>query len=124
MKYHDYRALCKTPDEYRTTICKVTSAQLFSDATGDKFRFQISADRFLGKMIRIIMGKLLVIGRGELSVEEFEGYLISKKTPDTVEPAYPQGLYLSKVTYPYLDIAPRTEFSTILHSNVDAWQVL
>ena len=124
MKYHDYRALCKTPDEYRTTICKVTSAQLFSDAAGDKFRFQISADRFLGKMIRIIMGKLLVIGRGELSVEEFEGYLISKRTPDTFEPAYPQGLYLSKVTYPYLDIAPRTEFSTILHSNVDAWQVL
>ena len=124
MKYHDYRALCKTPDEYRTTICKVTSAQLFSDAAGDKFRFQISADRFLGKMIRIIMGKLLVIGRGELSVEEFEGYLISKRTPDTFEPAYPHGLYLSKVTYPYLDIAPRTEFSTILHSKVDAWQVL
>ncbi len=123
VKYHDYRALCKTPDEYRTTICKVTSATLFTDISGDKFRFQISADRFLGKMIRIIMGKLFLIGRGELSVEEFERYLISKKTPDTFEPAYPQGLYLSKVTYPYLDIPPRTEFSSILQNNLDTWKI-
>ena len=123
-RYHDYRALCKTPDDYRTTICKVTAATLFSDVSGDRLRLQISADRFLGKMIRFIMGKLLVIGRGELSVEEFESYLISKKTPETFEPAYPQGLYLSKVTYPYLDIPPRTEFSSILQNNVDSWQAL
>jgi tRNA pseudouridine38-40 synthase len=123
-RYHDYRALCKTPAIYRTTICKVTSAALFADASGDRLRFQITADRFLGRMIRIIMGKLLMIGRGELSVEEFESYLITKRTPETFEPAYPQGLYLSKVTYPYLDIPPRSEFSTILQNNVDAWQAL
>ena len=123
-KYHDYRALCKTPSIYRTTICKVTSASLFSDASGDRLRFQITADRFLGRMIRIIMGKLLMIGKGELSAAEFESYLITKKTPETFEPAYPQGLYLSKVTYPYLDIAPRAEFSSILQHNSDSWQVL
>ena len=123
VKYHDYRALCKTPDEYRTTICNVTSATLFTDTSGDKFRFQISADRFLGKMIRIIMGKLFLIGSGELSVAEFESYLITKKTPDTFEPAYPQGLYLSKVTYPYLDIPPRTEFSSIFQNSLEAWKI-
>ena len=123
VKYHDYRALCKTPDEYRTTICNVTSATLFTDTSGDKFRFQISADRFLGKMIRIIMGKLFLIGRGELSVAEFESYLITKKTPDTFEPAYPQGLYLSKVTYPYLDIPPRTEFSSIFQNSLNTWKI-
>ena len=119
--YDDYRALCKTPNDHKHTVCNVTSATLFTDTRGDKIRFQISANRFLGKMIRIIMGKLLAIGSGELSVEEFEGYLISKETPLTIEPAYPQGLYLSKVTYPYLDIPPRTEFSTILQNNVDDW---
>ena len=123
-KYNDYRALCKTPDDYRTTICKVTSAQLFAESTGDRLQFQISADRFLGKMIRIIVGKLLCIGSGGLSVEEFESYFITKKTPEAFEPAYPQGLYLSKVTYPYLDIAPRTELSVILKSNINAWQPL
>lgn len=123
-QYNDFRAFCKTPADYDHTICNVTSARLFSDTTGDKLRFQISANRFLGRMIRIIVGKLLEIGNGVLSVEEFEHYLRTKETPKTIEPAYPQGLYLSKVTYPYLDIPPRTEFSAILQNNVDQWQAV
>lgn len=123
-KYHDYRALCTSPDKQRTTICKVRSAYLFTDETQQRFRFQISADRFLGKMVRIIMGKLLLIGHHEISVDEFESYLISKKTPEAFEPAFPQGLYLSKVTYPFLDLRPRTEFSSILNAGVEAWQVV
>jgi len=120
-QYNDYRAFCKTPDVYRTTICNVTSAQLFADTNGDRLRFQISANRFLGRMIRIIMGKLLEIGRDELSVDEFESYLITKETPRLIEPAHPQGLYLSKVTYPYLDIPPRADFS-VIQSRTDQWQ--
>lgn len=72
-------------------------------------------------MIRIIMTKFLDIGRGELSVEEFESYLITKETPKLIEPAYPQGLYLSKVIYPYLDIPPRANFSPILQNAITDW---
>jgi tRNA pseudouridine38-40 synthase len=122
--YQDYRALCKSPDNYRTTICKVSSALLMTDEASDHIRFQVTADRFLGKMIRIIVGKLLLIGKGELSVDEFEYYLITKKTPDTFEPAFAQGLYLSKVTYPFLDIPPRSDFSTIIQAQVHSWQVV
>ncbi len=123
-KYNDYGGLCKTPADYRTTICDVASATLFADTHGDRLRFQISANRFLGKMVRIIVGKLLEIGRGELSVAEFEQYLITRKTPKTLEPAYPQGLYLSKVTYPFLDIPARTRFSTILQNQFGDWQAV
>ena len=123
-QYNDFRAFCKTPADYEHTICNVTSARLFADATGDKLRFQISANRFLGRMIRIIVGKLLEIGTGLLSVDEFEHYLVTKETPKTIEPAYPQGLYLSKVTYPYLDIPPRAEFSAILQNNINKWEAL
>jgi tRNA pseudouridine38-40 synthase len=108
--YNDYGGLCKTPADYRTTICQVSSAKLFTTQSGDKIRFQISANRFLGRMIRIIVGKMLEIGRGVLDVSEFENYLITRQTPKLIEPAYPQGLCLSKVTYPYLDIPSRTEF--------------
>jgi len=121
--YNDYRAFCKCPDRIDHTLCYVTSASLFADANGDKLRFHISANRFLSKMIRIIVGRLLEIGRGEMSVDEFEYYLAYKETPKVIIPAYPQGLYLSKVTYPYLDIPARTTFSVILQNSMDAdWQ--
>jgi tRNA pseudouridine38-40 synthase len=113
-KYKDYRCFCTSPDKYEHTICNVMSAALYTDPNGDKMRFQISANRFLGKMIRIIMGQLLKVGKGDLSVDGFEHYLISKETPELITPAHPQGLYLSKVTYPYLDLKPRDEFASIL----------
>ncbi|MFD2147339.1 tRNA pseudouridine synthase A [Mucilaginibacter antarcticus] len=111
--YNDYRCFCKTPDKNSHNICNVTTAALFVDAQRDRLRFQISANRFLGKMIRIIMGRLLEIGRGKMSVDEFESYLISKQTPAVIIPAHPQGLYLSKVTYPYLNLTSRSAFALL-----------
>lgn len=124
-KYKDFRAFCTSPDKYEHTICNVMSTSLSIDANGDKLRFQISSNRFLSKMIRIIMGQLLKIGKGLLSVDEFEHYLIYRQTPELITPAHPEGLYLSKVTYPYLNLPPRTEFSSILQKQTDQnWQIL
>ena len=112
-RYDDYRAFCKTPDGYEHTRCKVSSANLFVNEKGDRLRFQISADRFLGRMVRLLVGKLIKIGAGTLSVDEFESYFIEKITPTVWDPAYPQGLFLSKVEYPYLQQPVRTNFNVI-----------
>jgi len=109
--YKDYRAFCTSPDKYEHTLCNVMSASLLVDPNGDKLRFSISSNRFLGKMIRIIMGQLLKIGKGVLSLDEFENYLITNTTPELITPAHPEGLYLSKVSYPYLNLPPRTDFA-------------
>ncbi|HEY2582409.1 MAG TPA: tRNA pseudouridine synthase A [Mucilaginibacter sp.] len=123
--YNDYRGFCKCPDRIDHTLCYVSSANLFIDNNGERLRFQITANRFLSKMIRIIVGRLLEIGKGLMSVDEFEHYLINKQTPKVIIPAYPQGLYLSKVTYPYLDIPTRTAFSAILQNSLDTdWQLI
>jgi tRNA pseudouridine38-40 synthase len=121
--YQDYKGFCKSPDRNEHTLCFITEANLFIDANGDRLRFHISANRFLSKMVRIIIGRLLDIGRGIMSVDEFESYLINKETPKIIIPAYPQGLYLSKVTYPYLDLPTRTSFSAILQNSVN-WQMV
>lgn len=118
-RHNDYRAFCKMPDKNNHTICNVSSAALFINNNGDKIRFQISANRFLSKMVRIIIGRLLDVGEGKMSVDEFEHHLISKETPKVIIPAYPQGLYLSKVTYPYLDIPPATAFTAMLKNAID-----
>ncbi|MHB1179704.1 MAG: tRNA pseudouridine synthase A [Daejeonella sp.] len=110
-EYKDFRAFCKSPDKNVHTICHVSSASLFINEAGNRIRFRISSNRFLGRMIRILARKLIEIGDGALSVEQFESHLISKKTPSLILPAPPQGLYLSKVTYPYLDLDVKGDFS-------------
>lgn len=108
--YQDYRAFCTTPAKYEHTICRISSVSLNIDESENHIRLQISANRFLSKMIRIIIGKLLKIGTGTMSVGEFEHYLISKETPLILDLAYPQGLHLSKVVYPFLDIPNKAGF--------------
>lgn len=109
--YNDFGAFCKTPDAHSSTICDVSIARLYTNKAGDRIRFQITANRFLRGMIRIIVGKLLQIGAGEMTIEEFEGLLISKITPPEFDVAHPQGLFLSEVQYPFLKIPPKTSFS-------------
>ena len=115
-KYTDYSAYCKSPDKNEHNICNVSSASLFTNDSGNRIRFQISSNRFLGRMIRILTRKLIEIGNGTLSVNEFESHLISKQTPALILPAHPQGLYLSKVTYPFLDIPAKGDFGNAVTS--------
>lgn len=112
-KYEDYYAFCKSPAKYEHTICRVNSAHLWVDKSGERLRFQISANRFLMGMIRIIVGRLLEIGTGRMTLEGFEGHLRDKKTPRIITGAHPQGLYLTKVVYPYLELPQGTIFSEI-----------
>jgi tRNA pseudouridine38-40 synthase len=117
--YNDFGCFCKSPLKYEHTICNVSKTQLFTNIDHSRLRFHISSNRFLAGMIRIIMGKLLEIGTGELTIADFEQYLKSKTTPKTIIPTYAQGLYLSKVTYPYLDLPTRSIFTKILQDEVD-----
>jgi tRNA pseudouridine38-40 synthase len=109
-KYQDYRPFCTSPDKNEHTICLVKDATWYLSENGNQLRFQITSNRFLSKMIRILIGQLLKVGKGDLSVADFENYFIQKETPKILSSAHPQGLYLSKVTYPYLDLKPKTQF--------------
>ncbi|WP_411273543.1 tRNA pseudouridine synthase A [Daejeonella sp.] len=109
-KYNDYRPYCKSPDKNEHNICNVSSAVLYINDRGNRLRFQISSNRFLGRMVRILTRKLIDIGSGTFSVDQFESHLITKQTPALILPAHPQGLYLSKVTYPFLDLPVKNDF--------------
>lgn len=99
----DFRAFCKTPDRHNHTTCKVSKAQIYKSADGGSLRFEITANRFLKGMIRIIVHQLLEVGQGKLSLEEFEQQLHQQITPSPLNLAYPQGLYLSEIKYPFLE---------------------
>ena len=123
LKYNDFRSYCICPDNHNTTICNVSSSNLFVDKNESRLRFQITANRFLRCMIRVLMAKLLEVGEGKMSLDNFEDLLATQKTPPSLRPAPPQGLYLSKVVYPYLDIPTYTEFMGMMQRD-EIWKKL
>jgi tRNA pseudouridine38-40 synthase len=104
-QYSDFLNFCLTPKNYSTTICKISSAKILTHSNGKMIRFQITSNRFLRGMVRLLVQKLIDVGTGNLSLSDFESYLALKTTPKEMRPAYPQGLYLSAVKYsfPILD---------------------
>ncbi|HWB63288.1 MAG TPA: tRNA pseudouridine synthase A [Chitinophagales bacterium] len=124
----DFTSLCLPSPDFKTNICKITQARWdvlpahhyalkgydgsvpdkpFTPdhcfTTGELLRFTISSNRFLRGMVRKIVGTLLVIGKGKLSVEEFEEIVKGKKDFRIHYLAPPNGLFLSKIKYPYIN---------------------
>lgn len=122
LNYSDFKAFCKTPDRHDTTICKVKSVNVFKANSSQAYRIQITADRFLKSMMRIIVYNLLEVGMGKIEVLDFENYLKTNTAPEFINLAYPQGLYLSKIKYPFLDLKPKADLFPLF--NDEYWNVV
>ena len=111
LEYDDFRGFCKSPDVHNTTICHFESARLFEE--NGMLRLEFKANRFLRGMIRIIVFRLIAVGSKGMTLKKFENYLITKASMEPVQSAYPQGLYLSHIKYPFLDIPKRSPWSSV-----------
>ncbi len=101
--FDDYALLSKFNPDNKTTLCKVTQAELTFDPENKSLEFQVQANRFLHNMVRRMTGALLAIGREAMSSEQLRDSL-DKKIPLPVnETAPPEGLYLTRVVYPFIE---------------------
>ncbi|MGZ2369425.1 tRNA pseudouridine(38-40) synthase TruA [Ancylomarina sp. YFZ004] len=104
LETRDFKALCKQPDLYKNTLCQISNCELFMNEEQGRMRFTITSNRFLRGMIRICIFFLLKVGRGEMTVDEFREILNQEKDYKEKQPAYPNGLFLSKIEYPFLKL--------------------
>lgn len=61
--------------------------------------FEFTANAFLYHMVRNIVGALVYVGIGKLSIEEFNGLILSRDRTSAPPTFMPDGLYLSHVAY-------------------------
>lgn len=95
--YTDFTSFSKLHTDVKTNNCKIFNAELKQKK--DKIIFVISADRFLRNMVRAIVGTLVDVGRGKLTVKEF-CEIIEKKDRSLAKQSAPaQGLFLVNVEY-------------------------
>lgn len=67
------------------------------------YAFVVTGNGFLYNMVRILMGTLLQVGKGKLTVQDLENVIKQKKRTLAGETVPPYGLYLKNVVYEGLD---------------------
>lgn len=96
--YEDFKAFSKVKTQVRHFRCDVKSA--YWEITPDLWVFHIRANRFLRGMVRAVVGTLLEVGSGKISVADFCRIIESGDRRKAGAAAPPEGLYLVEVTYP------------------------
>lgn len=102
LEVEDFTSFAKLHSDAKTNICKVTEAAWRKE--GDMWVFTITADRFLRNMVRAVVGTLIEVGRGKMSLERFRQVIEAKDRCEAGTSVPAQGLFLHRVTYPYISL--------------------
>ena len=94
----DFTSFAKLHTDAKTNICRVTKAR-WEQIGPEAWVFVITADRFLRNMVRAVVGTLVEVGRGKMSVERF-AEVIAKRDRCAAGTSMPgHALFLWDVTY-------------------------
>lgn len=95
---HDFKAFAQSGIEVKSTVRTVLKVSI-DEKDNNLILFRIEATGFLKRMVRLIIGTLIQVGKGQISPTDFFNILQSGEKTKFVYCAPPQGLYLKEVKY-------------------------
>jgi tRNA pseudouridine38-40 synthase len=95
---HDFASLASAGGSVKTTVRTLTRSEVRFD--GDTLVYEVEADGFLRKMVRSLVGGLVAVGRGVLTVDDLRTALKARDRRAWPPPADARGLTLVRVDYP------------------------
>lgn len=96
-EYEDFTSFSKLHTQVKTNICKIMEARWFEQ--DGLLVFRIKADRFLRNMVRAIVGTLLEVGKGRISMEAFRAVIERKDRCEAGTSVPAHALVLEDVGY-------------------------
>lgn len=96
----DFQCFSKVHTQVDNFICDITFARW--EVKEDTLVFTITANRFLRNMVRAIVGTLMEVGRGKLSLTDVQEILESKNRCEAGQSVPAHGLFLTRIDYPNL----------------------
>lgn len=88
-----------TPPEGEVTVREVLEARWDASDGGHEHCFTITANAFLYRMVRSIVGTLVMVGQERMTVDGFRAILAARDRQQSGPAAPPQGLTLIDVNY-------------------------
>lgn len=98
LEVSDFTSFSKLHTDTKTNVCKVYKAEWTQTEEG-LWRFEITADRFLRNMVRAIVGTLMEVGRGRLTVADFRQVIGQKNRCAAADSAPANALFLVDIEY-------------------------
>ena len=96
--HKDFQCFSKTNTDVKTYYCDVKIAKW--EQIENELHFIITADRFLRNMVRAIVGTLIDVGLGKISIDNLKAILASKDRGQAGYSVPAHGLYLTRIDYP------------------------
>lgn len=94
----DFTSFSKLHTDAKTNNCKIYKA--FWEEKNDELIFTVKADRFLRNMVRAIVGTLLEVGRGKMTLQGFRDVIESKSRSNAGTSVPGHALFLCEIEYP------------------------
>ncbi len=98
MEYRDFTSFSKLHTDTKTNDCIITQAH-WDQVDDNQWRFTISANRFLRNMVRAIVGTLVEVGRGRMSINELRQVIEAKNRCQAGDSVPGNALFLVEVEY-------------------------
>jgi tRNA pseudouridine38-40 synthase len=100
--YTNFQSFSKVKTGVNTFNCKIFEAQWLpaSEQVNEEWVFHINANRFLRGMVRAIVGTLLDVGIGKISLSDFDDIIKARNRAAAGRAVPAHGLYLTDVKYP------------------------
>jgi len=95
--YTDFTSFSKLHTDTKTNNCKITNAKWYLE--NNIVVFEITADRFLRNMVRSIVGTMLDVNSGKISLTDFSKIIESKNRSNAGKSAPAEGLFLTAINY-------------------------
>lgn len=95
----DFTSFSKVHTDVKTKFCKVTKAE-WREVQPGFWAFEITSDRFLRNMVRAIVGTLIEVGRGRLSLDGFARIIRQQDRCAAGESMPAKALFLTDIAYP------------------------
>ncbi len=97
LSYEDFTSFSKRNTQVGTFQCDILSSEWSRDQ--DLFVYRVSANRFLRGMVRGLVGTMLKVGTGKMSIKQFHEVVAAGDSSKADFSVPPQGLFLMKVVY-------------------------
>lgn len=97
-EYENFKCFSRSNTDVKTYNCDIMKAEWVKE--DDMLIFSITANRFLRNMVRAIVGTMIEVGSGKISIEQFHEIIKLKDRTKAGASVPGHALYLENIEYP------------------------